>query len=105
MEGFSKIALPLTALTQKGKKFEWNEECEKGFQELKESLTSALILAIPEGTEGFMIYNKSSKMGLGAVLMQHDKVIAYASRQLKDYERNYLTHDLELAVVVFALKI
>ena len=62
-------------------------------------------LTIPKGIEGFTIYRDSSKMGLGVVLRQHDKVIAYASRQLKDYERNYPTHDLELAAVVFALKI
>ena len=77
MEGFSKIALPLTALTQNEKKFEWNEECERSFPELKETLTNVPILAIPEGMEGFMIYNDASKMGLGEVLMQHDKVIAY----------------------------
>ena len=105
IEGFSKIALPLTTLTKKGKKFEWTAECEKSFQELKTRLTSAPILTLPEGTEGFVIYCDASKMGLGAVLMQVDKVIAYASRQLKDYEKNYPTHDLELAAVVFALKI
>ena len=68
-------------------------------------MTSALILALPEGSEGFFIYSDASKMGLGAVLMQNKKVIAYASRQLKDYEKNYLTPYLELTAVVFALKI
>jgi len=72
---------------------------------LKKRLTSAPILVIPSGSEGFVIYSDASGLGLGAVLMQHGKVIAYASRQLKDYEKNYPTHDLELAVVVFALKI
>ena len=66
---------------------------------------TAPVLTIPEGTEGFVIYSDASGQGLGAVLMQHGKVIAYASRQLKDYEKNYPTHDLELAAVVFALKI
>ena len=66
---------------------------------------SALVLTIPDGTGGFIIYNDASKKGLGCVLMQHDKVVAYASRQLKPYEWNYPMHDLELAAVVFALKI
>ena len=70
---------------------------------MKERLTSALVLAIPLGIEGFMIYSDASKKGLGCVLMQHGKVIAYASRQLKPHEVNYLVHDLELAAVVFAL--
>ena len=73
LKGFSKIALPLTVLTQKGKKFEWSEECERSFQELKETLTSAPILAIPEGTKGFTIYRDASKTGLGAVLMQRTR--------------------------------
>ncbi|KAL5543368.1 hypothetical protein UlMin_007152 [Ulmus minor] len=105
VEGFSSLAAPLTALTKKGKKYEWTEKCEESFQELKRRLTSAPILTIPNGEEGFVIYSDASKIGLGAVLMQNGKVIAYASRQLKDHERNYPTHDLELAAVVFALKI
>ena len=92
-------------MTCKGKRFEWTEQYEQSCQELKEELTSAPMLTIPEGRDGFVIYRDASKMGLGAVLMQHDKVIAYASRQLKDYERNYPTHDLQLATVVFALRI
>ena len=104
VEGFSKIAAPLSQLTQKGVKFEWNDKCQQSFQELKNRLTSTPILTIPEGTEGFVVYCDASKCGLGCVLTQNDKVIAYASRQLKLYERNYSTHDLELAVVVFALK-
>ena len=105
VEDFSKIAAPLTNLTRKGRKYEWTDACEKSFQELKKRLTTAPVLAIPEGNDGFVIYSDASKMGLGAVLMQNEKVIAYASRQLKDYEKNYPTHDLELAAVVFALKI
>ncbi|XP_073120538.1 uncharacterized protein [Henckelia pumila] len=81
------------------------KQCEKSFGELKERLISAAVLAIPEGTGRFVVYTDASKSGLGAVLMQDDKVIAYASRQLKVHERNYPTHDLELAAVVFSLKL
>ncbi|GJR14679.1 putative reverse transcriptase domain-containing protein [Tanacetum coccineum] len=88
-----------------GEKFVWNEEREKSFEELKQRLVSSPILTLPSGSGGFQIYSDASKKGLGCVLMQHGKVIAYASRQLKPYEVNYPTHDLELAVVVFALKI
>nr|GEV53516.1 retrotransposon protein, putative, Ty3-gypsy subclass [Tanacetum cinerariifolium] len=90
---------------RKGKKFVWNEEREKSFEELKQRLVSAPVLTLPSGSGGFQIYSDASKKGLGCVLMQHGKVIAYASRQLKPYEVNYPTHDLELAAVVFALKI
>ncbi|GJR78965.1 putative reverse transcriptase domain-containing protein [Tanacetum coccineum] len=77
----------------------------ESFEELKRRLVSAPILTLPSGSGGFQIYSDASKKGLGCVLMQHGKVIAYASRQLKPYEVNYPTHDLELAAVVFALKI
>ena len=83
----------------------WTEECEKIFQELKQRLVTAPVLTIPNNLGGFVIYSDASKKGLGRVLMQHGKVIAYASRQLKSYEQNHPTHDLELATVVFALKI
>ena len=73
--------------------------------ELKQRLVSALILAIPTGSEGLVVYIDAFKYGLGCVLMQHGRMIAYASHQLKDYEKNYPTYDLELAAVVFALKI
>ena len=80
VEGFAKIAAPLTALTRKGKKYEWTAKCEEHFQELKSKLTSAPILTIPIVEEGnFVIYSDASKIGLGAVLMQNGKVIAYAS--------------------------
>ena len=105
IEGFSKIALPLTRLTQKGVKFEWSDDCERSFQELKERLVTAPILTIPSCSRGFVVYSHASRRGLGCVLMQHGRVVAYASRQLKPYERNYPTHDLELAIVIFALKI
>nr|GEY95963.1 putative reverse transcriptase domain-containing protein [Tanacetum cinerariifolium] len=129
VDGFSRLALPLTKLMRKGEKFVWNEEREKSFEELKQRLVSAPVLTLPSGSGGFQIYSDASKKGLGCVLMQHGKVIAYASRQLKSYEGlgcvlmqhgkviayasrqlkpyevNYPTHDLELAAVVFALKI
>ncbi|CAL9019528.1 unnamed protein product, partial [Prunus brigantina] len=105
VEGFSVIAAPLTRLTKKGVKFEWSDECEKSFTELKTRLTTAPVLTLPDDSGNFVIYSDASQQGLGCVLMQHGKVIAYASRQLKKHELNYPVHDLELAAVVFALKI
>ncbi|GJZ44259.1 putative reverse transcriptase domain-containing protein [Tanacetum coccineum] len=105
IEGFSKIAKPLTELTQKNKKYIWGENQESAFQLLKQKLCEAPILALPEGNDDFVIYCDASLQGLGAVLMQREKVIAYASRQLKPHEKNYTIHDLELGAVVFALKI
>ncbi|GKD96166.1 putative reverse transcriptase domain-containing protein, partial [Tanacetum coccineum] len=105
IEGFLKIAKSMTKLTQKGIKFDWGEKEENAFQLIKQKLCSAPILALPEGSEDFVVYCDASHKGLGAVLMQREKVIAYASRQLKVHEKNYTTHDLELGSVVFALKI
>ncbi|GKB16830.1 putative reverse transcriptase domain-containing protein [Tanacetum coccineum] len=101
---FSKIAKPLTSLTQKNQKYEWGEEQEAAFQTLKNNLCDAPVLSLPDGVEDFVVYCDASNQGLGCVLMQRDKVIAYASRQLKIHEKNYTTHDLELGAVVFALK-
>nr|GFA03416.1 reverse transcriptase [Tanacetum cinerariifolium] len=100
VEGFSRLSLPLTKLMRKGEKFVWNEEQEKSFEELKQRLVSAPVLTLPSGSGGFQIYSDASKKGLGCVLMQHGKVIAYASRQLEPYEVNYPTHDLEGVGVV-----
>ncbi|GJS91907.1 putative reverse transcriptase domain-containing protein [Tanacetum coccineum] len=94
----------MTKLTQKSVKFDWGEKVEAAFQLLKQKLYSALILALPKGSENFVVYCDASHKRLGAVLMQRKKVIAYASRQLKVHEKNYTTHDLELGAVVFALK-
>ncbi|GKB88339.1 putative reverse transcriptase domain-containing protein [Tanacetum coccineum] len=99
IEGFSKIARPMTKLTQKSVKFEWGEKAEMAFQLLKQRLCSAPILALLEGSDNFVVYCNASHKGLGAVLMQKEKVIAYASRQLKVHEKNYTTHDLELGAV------
>nr|GEX70083.1 reverse transcriptase domain-containing protein [Tanacetum cinerariifolium] len=104
IKGFSKIAKPMTKLTQKSMKFNWGNKKETAIQTLKQKLCSALILALPKGSENFVVYYNASRKGLGAVLIQKERVIAYVSRQLKIYEKNYTTHDLELGAVVFALK-
>ncbi|GJR87853.1 putative reverse transcriptase domain-containing protein [Tanacetum coccineum] len=105
IENFSKIAKSLTILTQKCKTFDWGEEQEREFQTLKDKLCNAPVLALPDGPEDFVVYCDASGLGLGCVLMQRGKVIAYTSRQLKIHEKNYTTHDLKLGAVVFALKI
>ncbi|GKE16062.1 putative reverse transcriptase domain-containing protein, partial [Tanacetum coccineum] len=105
IEGFSKIAKSMTKLTQKGIKFDWGEKEENAFRLIKQKLCSAPILALPEGSKDFVVYCDAPHKGLGVVLMQREKVIAYASRQLKIHEKNYTTHNLELGSVVFALKI
>ncbi|GKE03024.1 putative reverse transcriptase domain-containing protein, partial [Tanacetum coccineum] len=105
IEGFSLISNPLTKLTQKDKKYEWEKEEDEAFQTLKLKLCSAPILALPEGTEDFVVYCDASLKGYGAMLIQREKAIAYASRQLKVHEENYTTHDLELGSVVFALRL
>ncbi|GJR85771.1 putative reverse transcriptase domain-containing protein [Tanacetum coccineum] len=99
------IVKSLTILTQKCKTFDWGEEQELAFQTLKDKLCNTPVLALPDGPEDFVVYCDASGLGLGCVLMQRGKVIAYASRQLKIHEKNYTTHDLELGAVVFALKI
>ncbi|KAL0544306.1 hypothetical protein IC582_019419 [Cucumis melo] len=105
VENFSRIATPLTQLTRKGAPFVWSKACEDSFQNLKQKLVTAPVLTVPDGSGSFVIYSDASKKGLGCVLMQQGKVVAYASHQLKSHEQNYPTHDLELAAVVFALKI
>ena len=102
--GFSKLALPLTKLTRKGQAFSWDAQCEHSFQTLKEKLTTAPVFFFPNPREPFKVYCDASNMGLGGVLMQNGQVMAYRSRQLKTHDMNYPTHDLELVVVVFALK-
>ncbi|GJS18562.1 putative nucleotidyltransferase, ribonuclease H [Tanacetum coccineum] len=105
IENFSKIAKSFTILTQKCKTFNWGEEQENAFQTLKDKLCNAPVLDLLDGSEDFMVYYDASGLGLGCVLMQRGKAIAYTSRQLKIHEKNYTTHDLELGAVVFALKI
>ncbi|WVZ70977.1 hypothetical protein U9M48_019604 [Paspalum notatum var. saurae] len=104
-ESFSGIAKPMTSLLEKGVPFNWTKERQAAFDELKKRLTTAPVLTLPDLTKSFTVYCDASKEGLGCVLMQEGKVIAYASRQLRKHEVNYPTHDLELAAVVHALKI
>ncbi|GKF39379.1 putative reverse transcriptase domain-containing protein, partial [Tanacetum coccineum] len=99
IKDFSKIAKSLTELTQKNKKYIRGEDQESAFQLLKQILCEAPILALPKGNNDFVVYCDASHQGLGAMLMQRNKVIAYASRQLKPNEENYTTHDLELGAI------
>jgi hypothetical protein len=92
-------------LTQKDKRFIWSEKQETTFQISKKRLCNALIFALPDGVDNFLVYSDASLQGLGCVWMRKDKVIAYASRELKTSEKNYTMHDLELGDVVFALTI
>ncbi|WVZ84564.1 hypothetical protein U9M48_031589 [Paspalum notatum var. saurae] len=105
IKDFSKTVKPMTSLTKKNAKYLWYPKCEEDFTSLKQSLTSAPVLAQPDVTKPFDVYCDASGNGLGCVLMQEGRVIAYASRQLRKHEANYATHDLELAAVVHTLKI
>jgi hypothetical protein len=105
VEEFSKIAKPITTLQCKGVRYEWTEECDSAFIELKRLLTSVPILRVSDMEKDFTVCTDASKQGLGAVLMQDGGVIAYASRKLKKHEELYVTHDLELAAVMLAMKI
>jgi hypothetical protein len=102
---FSRIAKPMTELLKKGVKYEWSLKCEDAFHALRQHRTTAPVLAQPDNTKPFEVYCDALGTGLGCVLMQDNRVIAYASRALRPHEQNYPTHDLELAVVVHALKI
>src|SRR3954469_18163794 len=102
---FSRIARPMTNLLHQGVKFEWTDKCQESFQALKDKLTSPPVLAPPDTQKDFVIYCDTSRHGLGCVLMQERKVIAYGSRQLRAHEDKYPTHDLELAAVFYALKL
>ena len=104
-EGFSKIALPLTKLTQMRFKSKQYDDYEHNFQELKSRLVIAHILTTPSCSRGFVVYSDAFHQGLRCVLLQHGKIVAYTSRQLKPYEQNYPTHNLELVAVIFVLKI
>ncbi|KAL4388250.1 hypothetical protein GQ457_09G016270 [Hibiscus cannabinus] len=105
VKGFSTIALPLTKLLRKDQLFNWSENQQRSFDQLKQALTHAPVLVQPESGKEFTVYSDASHSGLGCVLMQNENVLAYASRQLKPHELNYPTQDLELAAIVFALKI
>ena len=105
IKGFSKLSGPFIALTKKNARYIWMDKCEHSFKKLKKRLVTAPVLALPTKSGNFAVYSDASKKGIGCVLMQKGNVIAYASRQQKPYEQNYAAHDLELAAVMFALKI
>ena len=105
VQGFSVIESSLTRLLRKGVKFEWDDKCQSSFERLKEILVEAPVLIQHTSSRDYTMYSDASRIGLGCILMQDGKVAAYASRQLKPHKQNYPTHDLELAAVVFALKI
>ena len=104
IEDFSRLSAPMTRLTRKKVKFEWNDLCERAFQELKRRLTSAPILIVLKREQSYTVYCDASKDVLRCVLMQPRRVVAYGSQQLKNHEQSYLTHDMELEAIVFALK-
>ena len=105
IKDFSRLAAPMTRLTRKGVKFEWNDLCEKAFHELKRRLTSAPLLIVSKKGQRYTVYCDASKDRRGCILMQSGRVVGFGSRQLKNHERNYPTHDMELVAIVFALKI
>jgi hypothetical protein len=105
IKGFSSIARPMTELLKKDNKFVWTPNCKESFQIIKEKLTTAPVLTLSDIHQDFVVFYDASRQALGCVLMQNEKVIAYASRLLKPHEQNYPTHDLELAAIVHALKI
>jgi hypothetical protein len=102
--GFSNIAHPFTSLKKKGTKFEWTPKCEENFNMLKELLTSALVPNISDPNESFVVCIDACKEGTGGVLTQNGNSIGYESRNIKEHERNYATHDLELASIFHSLK-
>lgn len=103
IEGFSRIAYPITSLQKKGKKFEWTEKCEEGFNKLKKLLTITPILKITDPHKDFVVCMDTCNEGLGGVLNQEGHVISYESRKLKIHENNYATYNLELAVIIYML--
>ena len=103
-EGFSRIANPITSLKKKGKKFDWNQKCEDSFKKLKTLLTRGPILRIADPNKYFIVCTDACNDGLGGVLTQERHVVSYESRKLKIHEKNYATYDLQLVVVIHALK-
>jgi hypothetical protein len=101
---FSQIAKPMIELLKKGAKFEWGQKCEDAFHTLRQHLTTTPVLAQPDNNKPFDVYCDASGTRLGCVLMQDNRVIAYASRALRPHEQYYPTHDLEFTAVVHALK-
>jgi hypothetical protein len=104
IEGFSKIARPMTSLLAKKIEFKWTPKCQELFETLKKKLTTTPVLILPDVHKPFSVYCDALYIGLGCVLIQEGRLVAYSFQQLKVHENNYPTHDLELAVVVHALK-
>eukprot|EP00253_Pinus_taeda_P011178 PITA_11178 len=104
VEGFSRVAFPITSLQKKGKAFQWTPNCQKSFEQLKHLLTTAPILRIVDPDKDYVVCTDASKEGVGGVLMQEGRVVAYESRKLKEHEQKYSTYDLELTAVIHALK-
>ena len=105
VEGFSKIANPIMELQKKNKKFVWTEKCVVAFWRLKELLTTTPILKFPEMDVEFLVCTHASKEGLGRVLMQDRRLIAYSLRKLRRHEENYAMNDLELLAIIYALEV
>ena len=103
-KGFSRIANPITSWQKKGNKFEWSQKCEDSFQKLKTLLTTTPILRIVDPNKDFIVCTDTCNDVLGRVLTQEGHVIAYESRKLEIHEKNYVTYELELFVVIHALK-
>jgi hypothetical protein len=104
IKGFSRIAYLITSLQKKGIKFNWSQKCQDSFDNLKRMLTTKPILKVVDPYKDFTFYVDVSKEGLGGLLMQDGHIIYYESRKLKEHEQNYVTHNLELAIVIHALK-
>jgi hypothetical protein len=104
IEEFSNIARPMTALLANKVEFKWTQKCQEAFEALKEKLTTTHVLILPNVHKPFSVYCDASYTGLGCILMQEGRIVAYSSRHLKVHEKNYPIHDLELAAVVHALK-
>lgn len=104
VEGFSRVAFPITSLQKKGKAFHWTTSCQKSFEQLKHLLTTAPILRIADPDKDYIVCMDASKEGVGGVLMQEGKVIAYESQKLNEHEHKYYAYDLELTAVIHALK-
>jgi hypothetical protein len=105
VEGFSKIKNPITKLQKKNNKIVWLEKCTEAFHKIKELLTTSSILKVSYMDKEFLVCTDASKEGLGGVLMQEGRVITYISRKLRRHEENYATHDLELLVFIYALRV
>lgn len=104
VEGFSRVAYPITSLQKKGRTFRWTLECQQGFEQLKHLLTTAPILSIADPSNDYVVCSDTSKEGVGGVLMQEERVTTYESRKLKEHEHKYSAYDLELAAVIHTLK-